>query len=298
MPSPVGIAKNLVEAARHVLSQSLICRHRRKSFDFCGKPFVHTTPDGTQFELYPGEFVDRDVYAFGAYERHFLDLLKSRLKGGRSFLDVGANIGNHALALRGVFDQVHCFEPNPIILERLRRNIALNAAGNVFVHPVGLGAANADLPFMQDLTGNMARGSFVYEGDAEPILLPVVNGSQYIGQHGITGIDFIKVDVEGSEPEVFRGLREVIAAHRPIVAFEYHGHLEPIETWQAIVASLPGYVFAEAIPPAPAGALAKLAFAVRHGTQPPPAALDSPGERSYAAIFGFPSREAFADFLA
>lgn len=289
--------RNLADAARHVVGRFVTDR-RRRAFDKLGGAFVHTTPEGNRFELYPGEFIDRDIYAFGIYERRILELLRARLKRRRTYLDIGANIGNHALYLRDMFEQVHCFDPNPLIVERLGRNIALNKATNVTVHPVGLGDVDGELPFTADINGNMGLGSFVHKGSAEPVMLPVIQASRYISEQGIEGIDFVKVDVEGFEPQVFKGLRETIETHRPVVAFEYHGGLEPAESWEAITSSLPGYVFVDAIPPAPAGIISKLGFALRHGMHPPMTPIETPGNRSYAAVLGFPSSRALAEFEA
>lgn len=289
--------KNIAEAARHV-ARTFATNRRRRAFEKLGDAFVYTTPEGNRFELYPGEFIDRDIYAFGIYERRILDLLRARLKRRRTYLDIGANIGNHALYLRDMFEQVHCFDPNPAIVQRLRRNVALNKASNITVHPVGLGEVDGELPFTADLTGNMGLGSFVDKGSAQAFMLPVVAASRYIREQGIGGIDFVKVDVEGFEPQVFQGLRETIETHRPVVAFEYHGGIEPVESWQAITASLPRYAFVDAIQPAPVGMAGKLAFALRHGTHPPMAPIVTPGDRSYAAVLGFPSREELAEFVA
>ncbi|HEX8307334.1 MAG TPA: FkbM family methyltransferase [Allosphingosinicella sp.] len=289
--------RNLADAARHV-ARTFVTNRRRRAFAKRGEAFVHTTAQGNRFELYPGEFIDRDIYAFGIYERRILDLLRARLKRRRTYLDIGANIGNHALYLRDIFEHVHCFDPNPVIVRRLRRNIALNEATNITVHPVGLGDVDGELPFNADVEGNMGLGSFVHQGAGEPVMLPVIAASRYIGEQKIEGIDFVKVDVEGFEPQVFLGLRETIAIHRPVVAFEYHGGMEPIESWETITASMPGYVFVDAIPPAPAGLAGKLAFALRHGMNPPMAPIAAPGNRSYAAVLGFPSREALAEFEA
>ena len=62
-------------------------------------------------------------------------------------LDVAANIGNHALYLRNLFDEVHCLEPSPRVADRLDENIGLNGATNVRVHRLGLRSSDALIPF-------------------------------------------------------------------------------------------------------------------------------------------------------
>lgn len=182
-----------------------------------------------RFAVIPTEYVGSNVIANGLYERHQLAVLREVVRKQRIShtvaLDIGANIGNHALVFSHWFKDVIAFEPNPSVAPLLEANVTLSGAGNVTVHRVGLGATDAVLPFTPDTEGNDGHGSFAIAGP-ETISLPVRKGDDYLAAldpeiaNGNRRIGFIKCDVEGFEPTVFAGLMETLKRHAPIVVFE------------------------------------------------------------------------------
>ena len=176
----------------------------------------------------PSEHVGVAIASTGLYERAEIELLieiiRSRSLAGGIMLDIGANIGNHTCALAGHVSEVWAFEPNPPVAALLKANILLNNLANVSVHEVGLGSADAELPFGVAEEGNDGTGSFAKGGSAKT--LPVRNGDAYVGRllagkgQGACRISFIKCDVEGFEASVFEGLQAMLASHKPVVMFE------------------------------------------------------------------------------
>lgn len=208
-------------------------------------------------------------------------------------LDVGANIGNHALYLAGIFDWVICFEPNPIALDRLRHNIELNRVENVTVYPVGLGEFDAELPFHNNTAGNIGGGSFVHTDFPVSHTLPVRNGDQIL--RGIHDVALIKVDVEGFEASVLRGFTKTIARNRPLIVLEFDGRATTTSAWSGIRETLPNYVFAELLGIAGTG-VDQLRTALSNGIETRLCAFREPERRYYENILAFPSREAAAQF--
>lgn len=132
-------------------------------------------------------------------------------------LDIGANIGNHALAFSPLFAHVLAFEPNPIALHLLRANIELNQRQNIEVVPFGLGRADETHRF-QTVHGNLGASRFDPCGG---VSLQIRQGDRFMleeGRHAPVGL--IKIDVEGMEPQVLEGLTATITAHEPVVLFE------------------------------------------------------------------------------
>lgn len=221
--------------AERVLARLLIplrvARYRRRS-----GPFVHRAERGLLFELHPGEEIDRHIATYGIYERRILHYLETLVPTGGVVLDIGANIGNHALFLSKKASEVHCFEPNPCAYGRLERNIRLNRASSVRVHRFGLGDRDMSACF-SETSGNLGASHFGKDGNLE---LLIRKGDDAIS---LPRIDLIKIDVEGMEASVFKGLRGTIRKHRPAIAFECHD----TESWDAIRDSLPGYRIVEPV---------------------------------------------------
>jgi FkbM family methyltransferase len=225
-----------------------------------------------------------------------------RFPVGAVALDIGANIGNHAISLAKSFAVIHAFEPNPSVLARMRRNIGLNNIKNIETHGVGLGKADAQLPFKENLDGNLGASGFLKPGEivddkARMLHLDVAQADRFLGGLKLDRLDFVKIDVEGWEPDVFEGLTTTVARFRPIIAFEFHGGSAPVGDFQRIVATLPGYVIAEArYAPADASLLNKIAWNTVHKGKPTFEIFQTPEARTYENIFAFPDDAAFRQF--
>jgi FkbM family methyltransferase len=172
-------------------------------------------------------WIDRQMYLVGAYEedaiRQFISILPSDRRG--TVLDVGANVGTHSLAFARHFKKVHAFEPNPQLWQNFQRNLSLNRLTNVQLHKLGLGDAEAELPFYMTSKANYGLGTFAQAEQYDVPLkeigkLKVVVGDEYLKAAQIGAVDAIKIDVQGFEVEVVRGLARVLETNRPFVWLE------------------------------------------------------------------------------
>lgn len=175
-------------------------------------------------------YIDWLVFAYGAAPHCELTLLRATANflrqhrpGPISFVDVGANVGHHSLFMSGLVDEVIAFEPFPSVLHELRSKLAINHVRNVRVVPVGLSDSDQELPYFASTGANSGIGSFLEHGTAQyeaASTLSVRQGDPLFEQLGVPRIDILKVDVEGFEPQVLRGLRNRIARDRPIILTE------------------------------------------------------------------------------
>jgi hypothetical protein len=101
------------------------------------------------FEGNISSFIDRRIYLFGGYEEDVIALFPSLIPSGKRgiILDIGGNVGTHALAFAGSFREVHSFEPNAAVWASFERNIALNSWANITLYKVWLGDISADKAF-------------------------------------------------------------------------------------------------------------------------------------------------------
>jgi len=161
--------------------------------------------------------IDREAYLYGSYDWHKIRPFLGQATRRGTIADVGANIGNHALAFARHFNHVISFEPNPQVWPLIARNIAINPWAKIELRKVGLGDAVADLPiFVND---NHGLSTFL---DGELDNAHTVSAHIAVGDEELCGvaIDAIKIDVQGFEPNVLRGLRETIIANRPLMWVE------------------------------------------------------------------------------
>lgn len=169
-------------------------------------------------------FIDWSIYYYGAYCREELDLLRNLLtaKPGSVFLDVGANVGQHSLFASQYASAVHSFEPYPPVATQFAANVDLNRLKNITIHQIGLGSRDATLAYSAPATGNLGTGTFSLTANkGEQLTLQVRNGDAYLRKLGLTTVDVIKIDTEGFEIEVLRGLVETMKAFRPVVFLEW-----------------------------------------------------------------------------
>lgn len=150
-----------------------------------------------------------------------------KIKGGVVF-DVGANIGDWARYVLQVESsiQLHCFEPSHTTFRRLAdshwpRHVHLNNCG------LGDTAGQLELNIVDPASGlnsiYVRRGVESARGKSkETISITTVDA--YCGENGIDHIDFFKVDVEGHELAVFKGMSRMLAERRvQLIQFEYGG---------------------------------------------------------------------------
>jgi FkbM family methyltransferase len=179
------------------------------------------------------DHVGARVIMRGAYDGYRLEALHDLILNHRSrnnysggtALDVGANIGNHALAFSQLFKRTLCFEPVPCIFHVLNANLHLNDAANVESYNVALSDKTGRAAF--DFKPNaLGEGSIADDNDTRALMsIDVRAGDEEIGRLLSNGerIEFVKIDVEGHEPKVLLGLTDTLTMHRPIVWFEAHG---------------------------------------------------------------------------
>jgi FkbM family methyltransferase len=276
--------------AKHAFRRLITEPRRKREWPARTEPFVFRGAKGIEFELDPTKFIDRFIFIEGVYERRFLELLEAMLVRRGVALDIGANIGNHSLYLSTLFGNVHAFEPNPAALVSLNRNVRLNPSARIAIHPVGLGETDRVLPFWSDRGSNLGASRFLEHPEPGCVFLRIANGDNYLEQLGICNVDFVKVDVEGHELSVLRGLARTIARDKPIVAFEHHGqHCAP-EEFEEIRSILQGYRFAEPRYAAHDDHLIKrVMFNLRGAGLPELVSLGTPESRTYETIIAYPS---------
>jgi FkbM family methyltransferase len=159
----------------------------------------------------------QNVHASGNfYELHELAIIERHLTPGGVFLDVGANVGNHAVFVAKFCAQreVIVIEPNPQAYALLRLNLMINKL-DLDARHLGLGLSDREQRADALVPVNNLGGAKMVPKEGGSLRL-VAGDSLFAGRH----IDFIKIDVEGHELETLVGLERTIAASRPKMFIE------------------------------------------------------------------------------
>jgi len=173
-----------------------------------------------------GDHISIRIGTMGFYERHILDGVAALIRccvppRGGVVLDVGANIGNHALYLSRLVRKVIAYEPHPHLFELLRLNCDMNRVNNVECRNLGLSDAEAVLHFVEPLADNMGKGFFTTAGAGDGTLrMRVERGDRSLSESDARDLVAVKIDTEGHELKVLQGLRDSLSQSSPVVLFE------------------------------------------------------------------------------
>ena len=168
------------------------------------------------------DYIQRYLRSGEFFEASELELVRKHFKGG-VYVDVGANIGNHALYFGKLENctKIIAFEPNPHALRILKINILLNNLDQkIELHELALGAKS----MVETITfsaGNLGR-TLIVQGSQTSAGPDRAQVQVKKGDDILKGaeVDFIKIDVEGFEMQVLKGLEKTIKRCRPTLFVE------------------------------------------------------------------------------
>jgi FkbM family methyltransferase len=174
------------------------------------------------------DHIQRWIWFYGLYEPIEAFLFMRLLCPGMNVVDVGANAGQYTILAStciGPAGQVHSFEPVPTTYTRLALAVAENHLTNVFLHRAALWSEETTLylGLPPGFSENRDTGGFsVRAGDDRKtqIEAPALTLDTYVARENLTHIDFIKMDIEGAEPQALAGALETLKRFRPLLLLE------------------------------------------------------------------------------
>jgi FkbM family methyltransferase len=159
--------------------------------------------------------LQRQMY-FGLYDLQEITLLKKALRPGEVFLDIGANVGYYSLiasSLVGYKGQVHAFEPIPENANKITTALGRNGISNVRVNQVAVGDKDGTFVFY---VGNAELSNSgwasIVPSKRRPCTLtvPKISIDRYLYDNEINSVSFLKIDVEGAEPDAIAGMSSLL----------------------------------------------------------------------------------------
>lgn len=181
--------------------------------------------EDTSIRLYKDSNLSRLIFdGFEAIEQSFV---KSCLRKGDYFVDIGANIGLFSLItsrIVGDSGKVICFEPTPLTFERLTENLKHNNCLNVDARNVGLSDKSGFLKLNVSENGFDAWNSFTVTDNTmlqAVVEVPISTLDYELKNVDLSKIRLVKIDVEGWEKFVINGGRFFFSKYSPIVMVEF-----------------------------------------------------------------------------
>lgn len=172
------------------------------------------------------------IIANGVWELANTKAFFRLVREGMTAVEVGANFGYFTLLgarLVGPSGRYHAFEPNASTFRCLQKSIVINGfreyttlvnkavsdfTGSTNLHLSTLYTTNTNIVEDHAVIGNLSDVFTTVE-------IEVTTLDEYFGET-TPQIDFVKIDAEGSEPAIFRGMERILRSNERIqLLFEY-----------------------------------------------------------------------------
>ncbi len=164
-----------------------------------------------------------EVYVQGQFEPEVVRYLVRVLRPGMTCIDIGANVGYVTLLMAaqvGMRGRVVAFEPTSHIKRILEANVALNGYKQVVIEQAAVCDHDGDMSFHEGPAGFEVYNSAGIITHPSAVLVPFLTNrvpcltlDSYVSKFHLPKIDLIKIDVEGGELFVLKGMQQVLESN-------------------------------------------------------------------------------------
>ena len=201
------------------------------------------------------EFIFSEVFTEQQYLRNGI-----QINEGDCIFDVGANIGLFSLYVSNLQKkvQIYAFEPIKQVFEVLKENVRLHSIPNIYLLNYGLSSTNESeklFTFYPNMAGNstsrphekleqqevmnaaLNKQIVEYLFQSNQVKAEVRTLSSVINELGMQSIDLLKIDVEGEEYEVLKGIEQQEWNKIKQIVAEVHDREGRLEQFQKLLIS-------------------------------------------------------------
>jgi FkbM family methyltransferase len=190
------------------------------------EPEWHQLPSGW-IKLDPSQYMDREILIGATWEPALEKIIRHSVREGETCIDVGAHIGYISCIFAEIVGKnglVLSFEPDPRVFKRLLETLERNQNEQVKAFSVALGAEDGVMPLTLTKTlgwSSQYPNPLALSQAFGAITVPKVRlDAGFMSMLSKAKLTFLKIDAEGSEPEIWKGMIDTIRAHKPLIAME------------------------------------------------------------------------------
>src|SRR3990172_4145951 len=191
------------------------------------------TVNGCKMIMIPNDpGISMELSIFKSHEPLNTKIISKILKKGMTCIDIGGNIGYYVLLERklvGKDGKIIAIEPYHKNFQYLEKNIKLQNTENILAFNFACGDKEGKVPFYINKKSN---GCQVIREDVKlPDLskgtlteVPIKTLDSIVDELKLDRVDFVRMDAEGYELHILRGLKKTLANFKPIISLELHKH--------------------------------------------------------------------------
>lgn len=175
---------------------------------------------GAIIDLNLGDFIEYWLFMDGLYEEAWIAKIKDFVEG-KLFIDVGAHIGCYPLSLFKEAKHIFTFEPEENNYKRLVHNLKINSISNVKALRKAVTDKNGRARLYIHKVESGWHSLYVkYSSTTEEV--QTVSLDSFIERKHLGNIGLIKIDVEGAELSVLKGVEKTLRKFHPAILVEFN----------------------------------------------------------------------------
>jgi FkbM family methyltransferase len=180
------------------------------------------------------EDISTELYVTGTHESAATKIFRKQLTKGMRVMDIGANIGYFALIeaqILAIDGEVYAIEPVPNNFDLLKTNVELNAFSNIRLFQFAIADYNGFSKIYLSKYSNWHSLIRSANSSDDYIIVETITLDKLLEVRGEPVVDYIRMDVEGFEGKIIRGMTHTLTTNSNLRLFiEFHPNLiEKIE---------------------------------------------------------------------
>ncbi|MFQ3308539.1 MAG: FkbM family methyltransferase [Candidatus Nanohaloarchaea archaeon] len=213
----VGMGKTVRECYKHSIYRELYYRLETQNKQFL--KVQREIEDSSMILDATNIGLEKDLFLQNIREAESTKIFRSEIEEGDAIADIGSNIGYYTLMAAkeaGNSGKVFSIEPDPETYQRLNENIELNDYSNIKTLNKAIGSSRKKEYFTRSKITNTRH--IHYEGEEKDLEVEVQSLDNVIEEN----IDVVRMDVEGYEHNILKGMKNTLSENNVKLFLEMH----------------------------------------------------------------------------